>query len=322
MSKERKTLNSLFLLISFSLLLIVSRPFVPQAFSAQENPCVACHADFNKPAKSVHAALGMGCASCHKAVEGKNHPDQKGSIVLTQNMPGLCYNCHDESKFKGKAVHQPIAGGMCTGCHNPHQSNFAKLLVKDVPGLCYNCHNESKFKGKSGHTNLGMCTGCHNPHSSNSNKILRADQPELCYTCHEKAKFTKKYIHAIIPAGGCTPCHTPHASDNPSLLLYKDINELCVTCHVPQSKGQHVTSAVMGGSKRKYHPIRGAIDPRFPGKTKKIPDPKNPGKEIEVPDPDHPGKEINCASCHNPHSSDFRRLFPAASVCGLCHEYY
>ena len=48
---------------------------------AEESPCLGCHADFKKPAKSTHAALGMGCQSCHKAVEGKSHPDQKGSMV-------------------------------------------------------------------------------------------------------------------------------------------------------------------------------------------------------------------------------------------------
>ena len=197
------------------------------------------------------------------------------------------------------------------------------FLSKIFPASAITAIMNRNFKGKSGHTVIGMCTGCHNPHSSNSNKLLKADQPELCYNCHEKSKFTKKYVHAIIPAGGCTSCHTPHVSDNPSLLTNKDINDLCITCHVPQAKGQHVTAAIIGGGvKRKFHPVRGATDPRFPGKPKKIPDPNKPGKEIEVFDPNNPGKEINCVSCHNPHSSDFRKLFPAANLCELCHKYF
>jgi predicted CXXCH cytochrome family protein len=291
-------------------------------FAAAENPCLDCHDKFRTRVKSVHAAMALGCPSCHTTVAGKTHPGQKESIVLTQSMPGLCYNCHDESKFKGKAVHQPITGGLCTGCHDPHQSNYPKILLKDIPGLCYNCHKESKFKGGKGHTNIGMCNGCHAPHASNTNKILKSDQPEVCYNCHDKAKFTKKYVHAIIPAGGCTSCHTPHISENPSLLLMNNIYDLCITCHVPQSKGQHITSSVIAGSKRKYHPIRGVTDPRFPGKPKKIPDPNRPGKEIEVFDPANPGKEMTCISCHDPHSSDFRKLFPTASVCKLCHKYF
>lgn len=285
------------------------------SYSAEENPCVVCHTDLKKPAKSVHAALGMGCSACHKPVESKTHPDQKGSIILTQNMPELCYSCHDESNFKGKSVHQPVSGGMCTGCHNAHQSDFSKILVKDVPGLCYNCHDESKFKGTSGHTLLGMCTGCHNPHSSNSNKILKSDQPEVCYDCHDKAKFTKKYVHGIINVGGCTSCHAAHTSNKPSLLL-NSIHELCISCHAAKLKLPHVVA--LPGKKR--HPIEGVKDPSTL-KMIKMSDPKNPKKQMEVPDPNVPGKDLTCASCHDPHSSDFRALLTQQRICLKCHKF-
>jgi predicted CXXCH cytochrome family protein len=182
--------NFFALLVVLIFLFITAGPFTGRAYSAQESPCLACHADIKKPTKSVHAALGMGCETCHKVAEGKSHPDQKNSIVLIQNVPGLCYNCHDQAKFT---------------------------------------------KGKSGHTSVGMCMGCHNPHASDYDKLLKAPQPELCYTCHEKSKFNKKYVHSIIAAGGCTACHTPHISPNRALLPNKDINELCVTCHVNKS---------------------------------------------------------------------------------------
>ena len=266
-------------------------------------------------AKSVHAAIALGCQSCHKPVEGKKHPGQKGSIILNQKMPELCFTCHDESKFKAKSVHQPVSGGMCTGCHDAHQSNYPKILLKDIPGLCYNCHNESKFKGKAGHTNIGMCNGCHNPHSSNFNKILLKEQPDLCYTCHEKSKFTKKYVHSVIPVAGCTACHTPHTGQFPSLLL-NPLFELCTSCHAAKSDGRHIVT--LPG--KKIHPLKGVKDPLFPG-TKKIPDPLKPEKELEVPDPDNPGREITCASCHNPHSSDFMKLFPRKDICARCHKY-
>ncbi|MBM4147258.1 MAG: cytochrome C, partial [Nitrospira sp.] len=162
-------------ILTFLSILLITFCLLPFEFSsAEEIQCVTCHVKLAQKAKSVHAAIALGCQSCHKTVEGKTHPGQKGSIALKQNMPGLCYNCHDETKFKGKSVHQPVSGGMCTGCHDPHQSDFPKILIGKVPDLCYNCHSESKFKGKSGHTLLGMCTGCHNPHSSDSDKILKA----------------------------------------------------------------------------------------------------------------------------------------------------
>ena len=293
------------------ILLCVTSP----SYSVEENPCVTCHADLKKPAKSVHAAIALGCSSCHKTVEGKSHPAQKNSIILTQNMPGLCYSCHDESKFKGKSVHQPVSGGMCTGCHDAHQSNFPKLLMKKAPDLCYNCHKEANFKGTSGHTAIGMCTGCHNPHSSNSDKILNGDQPGLCYNCHDKAKFSKKYVHAIIPAGGCTSCHTPHTGKNPHLLL-SPLFELCTSCHASKSDGKHIVALPKG-----VHPLKGVPDP-VTVKIVKVVDLKT-GKEIEKRDTNNPDeKEMTCTTCHNPHSSDFVSLFTQKNICNRCHEYY
>jgi predicted CXXCH cytochrome family protein len=302
-------------MIILSIFFIPSGPFTLETHSAQESPCVGCHVDFKKSAKSVHAALGMGCAACHKAVEGKNHPAEKGSVILTQDMLSLCYSCHDESKFKGKSVHSPVSGGMCTGCHNPHQSDYPKILLKDVPGLCYNCHDESKFKGTSGHTAVGMCNGCHNPHSSNSVKLLKGEQPEVCYTCHDKSKFSKKYTHSIIPSGGCTSCHSPHLSKYPSLLT-NTAQELCLTCHIGKSDGRHVVT--LPG--KRIHPVRGK-DPSTV-KMIKVPDPKRPGKEIEIEDPNTPAKEITCVTCHDPHSSDFTKLFTQKNICARCHKYY
>lgn len=290
--------------------------FSPDTCAAQESSCIACHPKFKQKHKSVHAAVGMGCSTCHKAAAGKNHPSDKGSIVLTQSMPGLCYSCHEEANFKGKSVHQVVSTGTCTGCHDAHHSNYPKILRKDVPSLCFDCHDQKKFKGRSGHTNIGLCAGCHYPHSSNLPRLLRTAEPELCYSCHEKDKFTKKYVHSIIPVGGCTACHVPHVS-NTRPLLPKSAEDLCLSCHRGKSDGRHVVN-VPG---KRVHPVKGVKDPSVPW-TKKIPDPNRPGYEIEVPDPDKPGKELSCMSCHDPHSSDYKKLFPVANICKKCHIYY
>lgn len=207
MNRKKKTVSLLSILLTLSTLFIFFSSLSPKPCLAQENPCLSCHTKFKERAKSVHAALGLGCQTCHKQVEGKSHPDQKGSMILIQKMPELCYTCHDGSKFKGNSVHTPVSSGMCTGCHDPHQSNYNKILLKDVPGLCYNCHDASRFKGKYGHAVIGMCTGCHNPHASKSGKLLTNDVPNVCYDCHEKAKFTKKHVHAVVTMpGGCSLC--------------------------------------------------------------------------------------------------------------------
>jgi predicted CXXCH cytochrome family protein len=270
--------------------------------------------------KKKHAAIALGCQSCHVAVPGTNHPTQKGSIQLTKAMPDLCYDCHDAAKFNTKNVHKPVTTGTCTGCHNPHSSDSNNLLIQNMPNLCYNCHDAAKFEGANVHEPVGggLCTGCHNPHGSNYKKILLAPSPEVCFTCHDKTEFTRKYVHSVITLG-CESCHQPHVSDNQNLITHKSIHELCVTCHVNKADGRHVTS--IPGRGKRIHPVKGVKDPTVPW-TKKIPDPHMPGKELEVPDPDKQGKELSCVSCHLPHSSDYRKLFPVGNICAKCHKFY
>jgi predicted CXXCH cytochrome family protein len=304
------------LLILLSTTFVFGSVLADSAYSAEENQCLTCHVKLKEKTKSVHAAIALGCSSCHVAVDGKTHPGQKGSIKLTQPMPGLCYNCHDESKFKGKSVHTPITSGMCTGCHDPHQSNYSKILLNDMPGLCYNCHDETKFKGKYGHATIGMCTGCHAPHASNASKLLGSEIPDVCYSCHEKTMFTKKSVHAVVSMpGGCSLCHTPHVSNDKAMLV-QPLFELCTSCHANKSDGRHIV-ALTG---KKIHPLKGVPDPATV-KMKQVIDEKT-GLKTEVRDRNNPSeREITCTTCHNPHSSDFRKLFPQKNMCARCHRF-
>lgn len=312
-----KSLKFFLIMVSLSFLVLFLNS---SSALAEENPCLKCHPDFQQPSKSTHAAIKMGCESCHKVQEGMSHPDQKGSVTLVQKAPDLCFTCHDQSKFKPKVTHQPVSAGMCTACHNPHKSENIKILKEGLPKLCFTCHDESKFKGKYVHSMGGMCISCHNPHGSDLNKMLASAQPGLCFSCHDKAKFTKKNVHKIIEVGGCTSCHNPHASDYALFLSSGSIYQSCIACHKGQSTGLHITGGI--GLGRKHHPVKGFTDPNYPGTKKKIPDPDMPGSQIEVFDPENPGKEITCVSCHDPHSSDYKKLFPVANVCQKCHKYF
>jgi len=230
------------LLLTYGLLTV-------QAFAKQKNPCLKCHPEFKKSGKNTHAALKIGCETCHIASEDKVHPQQRESMKLRKNLPGLCYDCHDESKFKGYDIHPPVTEGKCTACHNPHRSNSGKLLAS-------------------------------NP-------------PEFCFTCHDKANFSKKYVHMVAIGRRCD-CHSPHASNKPHLLS-TSINELCIGCHRAKGNGRHVVGSLPNG---RIHPIDG------------------------VPDPNNRKRMMSCASCHNPHSSDFPKLFTSKKICKRCHKYY
>jgi predicted CXXCH cytochrome family protein len=268
----------------------------PPIYSAEENPCLQCHAQYQGAAKNTHAALAGGCLVCHKSVEGKNHPEQKDSIILVQPMPKLCYGCHEESKFRGKSLHPVVGGGKCTVCHNPHQSNYNSLLVQEAPDLCYTCHDKSKFEGKYGHTLIGMCTSCHNPHASDYSNLLIKGIPDICFTCHDKAQFTKKYKHIIVEIpNGCTICHNPHAENNKNLLL-QPVVDLCTSCHAAKADGRHILAVAHLGTGESIHPVQG------------------------MPDPSDPSKQLSCISCHNPHGSDFHKLFVQKTLCERCHK--
>jgi len=267
---------------------------LPSVF-AQDPDCLMCHEQLAGE-KVVHAAVQMGCTTCHSAIDATDIPHKKTNNIekgLSEDQPDLCYGCHDKSMFTKKTVHAALGMG-CTGCHNPHSSKAGKLLSSDPPDLCYNCHDKKPFDGKSVHPPVmgGMCASCHSPHSADREKLLLAEPPALCFECHDKKKFDVRRPHVPVAAGMCLTCHEPHAGGNSSLLV-KPIFNLCTACHTTQASGTHVLAGLRGS-----HPIK-------------------PG----TPDPSRKGRDMDCSSCHNPHGSDFDNLFYHMGICKKCHNY-
>ncbi len=120
--------------------------------SADEIDCLMCHADLAGK-KVKHAAVDMGCPSCHTAVDAADVPHKMKNKIkkgLSSEQPELCYGCHDKALFTNKTVHAAVGMG-CTGCHNPHSSDSPKLLVSAAPDLCYTCHDKAEFSRKNVH---------------------------------------------------------------------------------------------------------------------------------------------------------------------------
>ena len=119
----------------------------------KDNLCLTCHTQgLNVPEKgSRHAALDMGCDTCHvthKVGEvGKIEFDKH----LTKAVPALCIDCHDPKDAALIKAHreQPFGTANCIQCHNPHQSAQPKLMQTFThppfaDKSCEVCHSTGK----------------------------------------------------------------------------------------------------------------------------------------------------------------------------------
>lgn len=242
--------------------------------TSKDNLCLGCHkTGLDIPqGGSRHAALDMGCDTCHVTHKTGAGPDREFRYHLTKNAPALCLDCHDIKDARLVKAHQgqPVAKADCLTCHDPHQSTRPKLMQKFVhmpfgekqcdtchqparegkvvltqasaKELCVTCHSdktEQIEKAKYPHAGAaGDCTDCHNPHAGKSPGFPKPDAVAVCLGCHaeqaEQAK--KKYLHQPVFQQGCATCHTPHGGDTPKLLRAKTPNALCLECHGPDVK--------------------------------------------------------------------------------------
>ncbi len=313
-------------------------------FAEGTDLCFGCHdkAPFSKDVKHPPVAEGQ-CLFCHDVHSADNEK------LLQAPMPDLCFNCHDETKFNNNAIHPPVQAGQCTGCHNPHSSEYKRLLYDDPPKLCFNCHDKTtyidddktmhhspvkrglclnchdphaapgerllraeipdicfkchskfpEFTNERWHPPVkdGMCMMCHEPHQADYRKLLSSDVPALCFNCHDSGEFERRNQHPPVSAGMCTVCHNVHTAPDVAMLKYS-INRTCLNCHPGIAEGPHaITNFFSQG-----HPLEGRKDPRAKY------------------------GELSCVSCHNPHSSDYMRLFrykaeKVFDLCKNCHQY-
>ena len=268
---------------ALSIFLILSALGLPLAYgAAPEEGCVTakCHSRMLK-AKNIHPVADP-CDGCHQPATTPHPQKNKKTFKLTQEVPGLCAQCHAPLGSM-KHVHSPVKDGACTQCHNPHDSAEPKLLLQPVKDLCTSCHPDKvDFKYIHGPTATGDCTSCHNPHESQNARLLVKNGAELCFICHldMQSDLKKKFAHSALD-GGCTSCHNPHGSAVKKFFPAAGTG-LCYQCH-PQIESNLKAA-------KSIHP---------PIKTEKA-----------------------CASCHAPHASDAPKLLPKAvkELCLDCHK--
>lgn len=254
-----------------------------------------------KPGKNVCKVIKLAEGLNTVTVTGfrENKPVQERKLALFYRSALSERNSTAPASFRPNKFHNLDREKQCVQCHDLEQK--AKKESQDQ-SPCIQCHKKLlDFKFVHGPASVWDCTTCHSA-TINGNKYSVSGGPDqkVCYSCHSDAASVwnaKKFQHGPFSMGNCTICHSPHASDY-DLFLRKPTTDLCISCHEEKASGVHVVMGISG----RGHPVRGR------------------------PDPLHPGKELSCASCHNPHASDFVDLLfrdrnNEAQFCRACHKF-
>ncbi len=248
----------------------------PMSGDKNENLCLSCHATgLNVPDKgSRHAALDMGCNTCHVNHKAGDPTQSEFKYHLTKATPALCLDCHDAGDAALAKAHQnqPFGKADCLSCHDPHQSNRPKLMqayvhmpfaekqcdtchgaAKDgkvvltqasAKAVCVSCHSDKSEqieKAKVQHPGAaGDCTDCHNPHASKTPGLPKTTAVNICLGCHadQAEQGKKKHLHQPVFEQGCATCHEAHGGSNAKLLRASTPNGLCLECHGPDARPQ------------------------------------------------------------------------------------
>ena len=181
-----------------------------------EDFCFSCHTDIEdkyKKSRSKHAALALdkGCGTCHQP-----HYSPYAKLLNSKELD-LCLSCHSEKntisskspkdiaiELKKTFLHEPLAKGQCSACHDPHGSKFLKLLTGPYPESIYAPYTPEIYD---------FCFSCHN-------KELLTTQATGNATAFRNGSQNLHHLHAAIPQKGrtCPTCHQAHSSNGPKLI--------------------------------------------------------------------------------------------------------
>lgn len=287
-----------------------------------------CHADVVSR-RFLHGPVGQrSCEPCHLDLEPRDH-----TFRFPDDREKLCYRCH--AVEMRDVIHDPVAKGDCTACHDPHGSS-RKMMLKLDPAteLCQSCHEDRGYREKRfvhGPVAVGACIVCHEPHSSWHASLLVKQPSEVCNACHgavRTALGTKRYMHPPVAEGLCLRCHDPHASDVAGQLRGPAAS-LCVDCHEPIKTALETMAVVHGAATEvdgcvNCHVGHASDRPKLQRDAQpeacltchnqQLTD--KSGRPIENIDsllrdnPNHHGpiREGHCTACHDPHASPRFRL--------------
>ncbi len=240
-----------------------------------DDVCFACHSDKLeefKTKKYMHPPVKEACWNCHSP----HSAGYKYNLKADPRMD-LCLGCHkgkkkeiEEATVKHGALNSKTK---CLTCHDPHVSDYPKMLRKPEMDLCLSCHDK-ELTDNNGKKILNMkayleankdvhgpirekdCTSCHNPHGSSNFRMLRAYFPPvfyapydpknyaLCFMCHENTLAADKRTTTLTNfRNGDLNLHYLH--------VHKlDKGRTCRACHDPHASNnpKHIRDYVPFGA--------------------------------------------------------------------------
>jgi predicted CXXCH cytochrome family protein len=228
--------------------------------------CYDCHKKQQKFIESVsvkHGAVTEDqlCLNCHTH-HASNLPKQLKDAPLE-----LCLVCHNKemetpygsilnmARFldNNSYVHGPIMRGDCSACHNPHGSDYWRIVKKYFPQefyapfslgmyeLCFSCHEKTAALTEETTVATGFRNGEQNLHFMHVNKDYKGRTCKACHDIHGSNNplhiaYDFPYGLMLLPinyepienGGRCSPgCHETkefnriNPVDNKSKLLEK-----------------------------------------------------------------------------------------------------
>lgn len=156
----------------------------------------------------------------------------------------------------------------CTSCHDPHDNQYGKFLVRDnkASAICVTCHAPNGWQDSSHrisnkpwngvgvnpwpHTSettvaANACENCHAPHNAGTKPRLLnfTDEANNCYSCHSgnvaakniQPEFNKFSAHPLLTTTGI---HDP--MEDP---INSTRHSACADCHNPHATKSTVATA-------------------------------------------------------------------------------
>jgi len=214
--------------------------------------CRGCHEPIQRKIESARVGHSpttddRGCRNCH-APHATGH-----SSLLVSEVNALCLSCHDreleragggtlgniQAELDGAVhVHEPVADGDCSSCHDGHGSGESWLLNAAYPAglyadfreeayaLCFGCHDSEMITAeattaatgfRNGDVNLHnvhvgkrrTCLFCHRTHAGPNDRLVRSS------VAYGRAAYNVTIgFERTADGGSCAKtCHAPTAYD-------------------------------------------------------------------------------------------------------------